>query len=152
MRRMILPSRTAAFLLCAAGLGAHAAHAAPRDQTPDIALVATFLAKVRQGDPAAAAALARGAQIADSRTGAARSLAQFAGYAAGCPLRRVYAVPVHSSRDPRPLPLGMEWACRYPERERTASAWVENGRIRKLTFGAPVTVRIPATPRPKRRN
>ncbi len=148
---MTLTSRAAALALCATMLATPAADAAARDQTQDIAVVATCLAKLRQGDPAAAAAaLAPGAQIADSRTGAARNLAQFAGYAAACPLRRVYAVPLHAGRASRPLPLGMEWACRYPRRERSASAWVESGRIRKLTFGEPITVRVPAMPRPRR--
>ncbi len=142
-----ISGRRARLAFCAAALLLLPA-AAP-DQTGDIALVAQFVARARAADLAGAASLlASDARIGDSASPAARTLEQFADYAAGCPLRKVHASVVHSRPAGRPLPVGAVWSCKYPEAERQASFWIEDGRIVRLTFGKPVTVRVPPMRRP----
>jgi hypothetical protein len=119
------------------------------DQTGEIALVAQFLAKTRAADlEAASSLLAPGATVADSATPAARTLEQFADYAAACPLRKIHSPVVHSLPPGRPFPVGAVWSCKYPEAERQASFWIEDGRIARLSFGTPMVIEVPPVRRP----
>lgn len=71
----------------------------------------------------------------------------FKAYASECPIDKISAIP----RARKPLPVGVRWDClRYvkidgkPEwEERSASFWVTDGVITKISFGKPPTISIP---------
>jgi hypothetical protein len=71
----------------------------------------------------------------------------FKAYSSECPIEKISAIPRAST----PLPVGVRWDClRYVEidgkaewEERSASFWVTDGVITKISFGKPPTISIP---------
>jgi hypothetical protein len=115
------------------------------DQTEDVAVVAQFLAKLKAGDhKGGTALLSATVSIEDTSSGRPRTLADLADYASRCPLAQVLAVPIHHDRGRRPMPLGATWRCRYPEKDRSANFWTDAGKIRRITFGEPIIIEVPA--------
>lgn len=121
------------FLLAAAV--AQATTSRPRfDHTADMAVVANFLADVRQGN-----AKGDGIEVRNWENPAIANFDSFRTYANACQIRRLYAIPSATER----MPIAVEWDCgRYTKvadklvwEERSAGFWVKDGRVVRLTFG-----------------
>lgn len=135
-------------MLFAAAL-AQATTSPPRfDHTADMAVVAGFLADIRQGR-------AKGSEIEvmNRDNPANANFAYFQAYANECQIKRMYAIPGTSKR----MPVSVEWDCgRFinvsdnPIWEvRYAGFWVKNGRVVRIVFGKIPTIPIPAlSPKP----
>jgi len=113
------------------------------DRTRDALRVVQFIEAVRGDAPTEAKAmLAPGAYLGDYTQKKRESFEAFAAYARGCQLKRITLVNV---RDNSRMPVGVEWQCRHPEADRSASFWFEGDRISRIGWGAPVVIRVPSS-------
>jgi hypothetical protein len=112
------------------------------DQTGDALRVLQFLEAVRGGAPAKAKAMiSPGTFLGDYAQKKRESFEAFAAYGGGCQLKQITLANV---RDNSRMPVGVEWQCRYPEANRTASFWFEGDRISRIGWGTPPVVRVPS--------
>lgn len=111
------------------------------DQTSDAAQLLAFLDAARRGaDHEAQAMLTPDAYIGNYTQTKASSFDEFALYAKGCRLREITLVP---TRDNKPMPIGVEWLCKYPEQDRTAAFWIDGGKVSRIGWGKRVTIHLP---------
>jgi hypothetical protein len=112
------------------------------DHIQDVAAVATFLADAEKSDVEF-----DNVEIVNRDDPQANTAEAFLAYARDCSIKEISAV---ASADRR-LPIGVTWDCgRLIEvdggrrfEERTAGFWVREGEVSKITFGNPITIRIP---------
>ena len=114
------------------------------DQTSDASLLLRFLDALEAGRYADARALmASEAFVGDYVQARRTPFKEFAAYARECELDQVDLIP----RGGQKMPIGVQWTCRYPEADRSASFWFEGKRISRIGWGSRLTIRVPAVPR-----
>jgi hypothetical protein len=132
-------------LLPLIAIAAPAAAAPLTDQTADALRVLQFVEALRRDAPEEARAmLTPTAFLGDYAQTKREGFEAFAAYGRGCQLKQISLVNV---RDNRRMPVGVEWQCRHPEANRSASFWFERDRISRIGWGPPAIVRVPAVKR-----
>jgi hypothetical protein len=125
-------------LLLTAALLSTASTSPVSDQTSDAAQLLAFLdATKRNADGKAQAMLTSDAYIGNYIQTKTSSFEEFARYSRECRLREIILVP---TRDNKPMPIGVEWLCKYPEQDRAASFWFEGGKIARIGWGERITI------------
>lgn len=116
------------------------------DQTGDAVLALRFIEAVKNAaDAEAQSLLSPGAFLGDYLQQKRGTYEELAGYVRPCQLTRVGVIALW--RNYRPLPIGVEWSCRYPEGKRTASFWLEDNKISRVGWGdPPPTIITPPMP------
>lgn len=112
------------------------------DQTADALVVAQILGALREGDTERASEdFAQDVTFNGQLGSTLENLVRLSSYSNACQLDRIELV---NTRTGTRFPVFVEWQCRYPEPDRTATFWFEGNLISRVRWGERPTVELRA--------